>query len=136
MAVKRRYALRGFTLVELLVVIAIIGVLVGLLLPAVQAAREASRRATCQNNLRQLAIVECVWYSCNASRLECAWAISAAAIHGASPIPGFGSSDCGCQSHLIAFNRRPVLSSFRRHLNECQPGHARIRQMVAHPDSA
>ncbi|MEZ6148794.1 MAG: DUF1559 domain-containing protein [Pirellulaceae bacterium] len=46
----------AFTLVELLVVVAIIGILVGLLLPAVQAAREAARRASCANNIMQLAI--------------------------------------------------------------------------------
>ncbi len=47
---------RAFTLIELLVVISIIAVLIALLLPAVQAAREAARRASCTNNLKQLAL--------------------------------------------------------------------------------
>ncbi len=52
----RKTAARGFTLIELLVVIAIIALLAAILFPVFARARENARRATCQSNLKQIAL--------------------------------------------------------------------------------
>src|SRR5260221_9370599 len=47
---------KGFTLIELLVVIAIIAILAAILFPVFAQARESARKASCQSNLKQLAL--------------------------------------------------------------------------------
>lgn len=47
---------KGFTLIELLVVIAIIAILAAILFPVFAKAREKARQASCQSNLKQIAM--------------------------------------------------------------------------------
>jgi prepilin-type N-terminal cleavage/methylation domain-containing protein/prepilin-type processing-associated H-X9-DG protein len=53
---RRSFAPRAFTLIELLVVIAIISILAAILFPVFARARENARRASCQSNLKQIAL--------------------------------------------------------------------------------
>jgi Uri superfamily endonuclease len=58
-----------------------------------------------------------IWYSMSSDRLECTWNAIVVGLSGAMPfIPGFGSSDCGCRTHLTRFSTTPSFSSFKREL--------------------
>ncbi|MDP6666000.1 MAG: GIY-YIG nuclease family protein [Dehalococcoidia bacterium] len=48
------------------------------------------------------ATVEAVGWAEGKTRQECEWATAIADLPGSSrPVPGFGSSDCACESHLV-----------------------------------
>ena len=69
--------------------------------------------------LRQEAEVVEVWYLVSDERLECRWYQAAAAMPQAQVLlAGFGSSGCGCQSHLLYFASMPSEEAFRRQLGE------------------
>jgi Uri superfamily endonuclease len=54
-----------------------------------------------------------VWSVASTDKLECLWAQAAWELPGAEiPVPGFGSSDCRCPSHLIYLARKPIYEEF------------------------
>jgi len=64
------YRRRGFTLIELLVVIAIIAILAAILFPVFARAREKARQASCQSNLKQIALAA-LMYSQDYDEMTC-----------------------------------------------------------------
>jgi Uri superfamily endonuclease len=55
-----------------------------------------------------------VWYSFGKEKLECNWNTITAGLPGAEPsIPGFGSSDCHCLTHLTYFAKSPSFAEFK-----------------------
>jgi len=63
--------------------------------------------------LLEAARLEEIWYVYSDKRYECSWYGAASAMPGAGPaIEGFGSSDCGCRSHLVRLEEKPALPEF------------------------
>jgi Uri superfamily endonuclease len=53
------------------------------------------------------------WYSYAPFHLEHLWSRSFAAMSGATPIKGFGCSDCNCDTHLYFMAKKPALLKFK-----------------------
>ncbi|WP_316365726.1 GIY-YIG nuclease family protein [Candidatus Thiodiazotropha sp. CDECU1] len=69
--------------------------------------------------LREMAIIESVWYSHSQTRLEHRWAKALAKWSKAESLPGFGCSDCNCDSHLFYFRQAPTLAGLAKTLGCC-----------------
>ena len=70
-----------------------------------------------------------IWYTSGNAKLECVWNSIVAGLPGAIPlVPGFGSSDCRCRTHLTRFVNAPPLNSFRRELKK--HGLPRLRRLI------
>ena len=63
--------------------------------------------------LRTLVPLRQIWFCYGPERREHDWAGVFRELEGASiPFPGFGSSDCGCESHLFFFEKRLTPRAF------------------------
>jgi Uri superfamily endonuclease len=64
--------------------------------------------------LRARTRLESVWYACDDVRREHEWACVLRGIAGSRvACPGFGASDCRCDTHLFHFRSAPSLAAFR-----------------------
>ena len=58
-----------------------------------------------------------IWWMASSDRWECVWAQALGRVPGASVcLPGFGSSDCRCSTHLLYFVHRPSAFNFTSQL--------------------
>ncbi len=68
-----------------------------------------------------------IWYTYDPTRCEHQWAEIHAATRGAFiPLPGFGSSDCRCRSHLFFYHSQPSGNHFRRKIRAKLDDHAKF----------
>jgi len=68
--------------------------------------------------LRRFAEIREIWYTFHPDKAECRWARTLRQARGAGVVgPGFGSSDCRCETHLFHFKRKPGIQTFRRKIS-------------------
>lgn len=72
--------------------------------------------------LRRRCRLTAIWYMVSSIRREHDWARVLAEKKGALiSVPGFGSSDCRCPSHLVFFESAPALAVFKIKLDSLFP---------------
>ena len=68
-----------------------------------------------------------IWYTYDPVRREHQWAEVHAQTKGVlMPLPGFGSTDCRCRSHLFFYRSKPSGRYFRRKIHTHIENHSRI----------
>ena len=68
--------------------------------------------------LRPACDLVAVWFTTDSTRCEHSWANAVAQLAGAGvSLPGFGSSDCDCETHLFHFDGMPSVGAFRQRVN-------------------
>ena len=68
-----------------------------------------------------------IWYTYDQVRREHQWAKIHSQARGVIlPLPGFGSSDCRCLSHLFFYKSKPSGNHFRRKIRKKFTDHARL----------
>jgi Uri superfamily endonuclease len=85
--------------------------------------------------LRPATILSEIWLTYDPSSREHQWADLIAQIkHESIPLPGFGSTDCSCGSHLFFFRDRPSIQLFRRHIRARMPSHGKVVRHIVQLD--
>ncbi len=80
--------------------------------------------------LREAKVVE-VWTAPSPDKLECLWAQALLRMPGARiSVSGFGSSDCGCPTHLVYFSSPPSFHAFVQRLQASGAGAPLHRQVA------
>lgn len=72
-----------------------------------------------------------VWISGDPLHREHLWADWFRHLPGTTvPLPGFGSSDCTCETHLLRLSEAPTLSEFQAWLLNSEPTHAPVTEFL------
>ncbi|MGD8243871.1 MAG: GIY-YIG nuclease family protein [Anaerolineae bacterium] len=71
------------------------------------------------DHLRAQSEVTAVWYTKGCRKQECIWALALSELPDACVLaPGFGASDCRCETHLLYYPKPPNRSMFARSVGD------------------